>query len=382
MKIGLVCPYSIAKGGGVQEHVFAVQAELRRRGQDAYIITPLPAGSNAEDYVGRNIWFVGAAADFRAPWHTTGQISASTDGDGIGELLEREQFDVLHFHEPWVPMLSRQILSRSKTINVATFHAKLPESAMTRTVMQLVTPYTKSVLKYLHELTAVSDPAAEYVRTMTNQPVSIIPNGIDLPKYRGPARRDANKHKTILYVGRLEARKGVKYLIKSFKILSEQQPNTSLVIAGDGPERNKLEALAKDLEINPERITFTGYISDEQKIKYLHSVDLFCSPALFGESFGIVLLEAMAAGLVTVAGNNPGYASVMQGMGAISLINPKDSAEFARRLDMLLHETELRKLWRAWAKEQIPQYSYKHITDQYQAVYELALKQYGNTGGL
>ncbi|HEX3568752.1 MAG TPA: glycosyltransferase family 4 protein [Candidatus Saccharimonadales bacterium] len=376
MKIGLVCPYSIAKGGGVQECVFAMQADLAKRGHDAYIITPQPTNYE-HDASKKNIIFVGAAADFRAPWHTTGQISASTDPDNIDEMLASENFDILHFHEPWVPMLSKQILSRSNTVNIATFHAKLPESVMTRTVMQLVTPYTKSVLKYLHELTAVSDPAAEYVRSLSDQPVSIIPNGIDLAKYRRPGRRsDKSKQKTIFYVGRLETRKGVKYLIKAFKLLSEQQSDVSLVIAGDGPERNKLEQLAKDLDIDPARITFLGYITDDEKLRYLHTADLFCAPALYGESFGIVLLEAMAAGLVTVAGNNPGYASVMQGMGAISLVNPKDCAELARRLDLLLHESELRDLWRNWAKEQVPQYSYKHIVDQYWAVYELALKRH------
>jgi phosphatidylinositol alpha-mannosyltransferase len=215
------------------------------------------------------------------------------------------------------------------------------------------------------------------VRSLSDQPVSIIPNGIDLAKYRRPGRRsDKSKQKTIFYVGRLETRKGVKYLIKAFKLLSEQQSDVSLVIAGDGPERNKLEQLAKDLDIDPARITFLGYITDDEKLRYLHTADLFCAPALYGESFGIVLLEAMAAGLVTVAGNNPGYASVMQGMGAISLVNPKDCAELARRLDLLLHESELRDLWRNWAKEQVPQYSYKHIVDQYWAVYELALKRH------
>ena len=374
MKIGLVCPYNVAKGGGVQELIFAIQAELLHRGHDAYIITPTPRDYDVESAKHKNIIFVGSATDFNSPLHTTIQVSASLNDD-IETMLEEHKFDILHFHEPWVPVLSRQILTRSNAINVATFHAKLPETLMSRTVAKVVTPYTKPLLKYIHEFTAVSDAAAEYVCSLTDQPVAIIPNGIDMAGYKVPARRsDKRKHKTIFFVGRLENRKGVKYLIQAFHMLQEKDPNVSLVIAGDGPEREKLEMLVDDLGVK--NITFAGYISDKEKKKYLRTVDLFCAPALYGESFGIVLLEAMASGLVTVAGNNPGYSSVMQGLGGLSLVDPKDSAEFAHRMHLLLHETELRHLWREWAKEEIIQYSYPNVVSQYEEIYKQAIERH------
>ena len=156
--------------------------------------------------------------------------------------------------------------------------------------------------------------------------------------------------------------------------MSARDPHVSLVIAGNGPDREKLEALARDLELK--NVTFLGFIEEKEKIQYLRKADLFCSPALYGESFGIVLLEAMATGTVTVAGDNPGYESVMKGLGALSLVNPKHHAEFARRMEMLLGEPELRRLWRQWATEQLPQYSYTAIVDQYEAVYEMALEKH------
>jgi phosphatidylinositol alpha-mannosyltransferase len=369
MKIGLVCPYSIAKGGGVQEIVYAMQRELNRRGHDAYIITPRPQDHEGEP--ADRVIFVGASVDFSSPLRTTGQVSASVS-ETIERMLEEEQFDILHFHEPWVPMLSLQILSRSNAINVATFHAKLPETMMVRTVAKVVTPYTKSVLKYIDAFTAPSDAAAEYVCSLTDEPVAIIPNGIDLTRFKPPRTFvDNREHKTIVYIGRLEARKGVNYLLHAFKLLQESRPDVSLVIAGDGTDRSKLEMLAEDLEL--QNVKFLGYLPEADKPKLLQTADLFCAPALYGESFGIVLLEAMASGLVTVAGDNPGYKAVLEGMGAISLVNPKHSAEFARRLDLLLHETDLRKLWRKWAAEQTPQYSYKHIVSQYEEVYQEAM---------
>jgi phosphatidyl-myo-inositol alpha-mannosyltransferase len=371
MKIGLVCPYNITKGGGVQEHALGQQAELRKRGHDTYIITPRP--QNYDDDPPDHVIFIGGAADFNGPTHTTFQVSASVN-ETINQMLEEEQFDILHFHEPWIPMLSLQILSRSKAVNVATFHAKLPETIMSRTMARVVTPYTKSALKYINAFTAASDAAAEYVCTLTDEPIAVIPNFIDQKVFTPPKKFvDHRKHKTILYVGRLEGRKGVKYLLHAFKLLQERNPDVSLVIGGDGVDREKLENLAQDLELDS--VTFLGYISLEQKVKLLRTSDLFCSPALYGESFGIVLIEAMATGLVTVAGDNPGYAGVMHGLGAISLVNPKHSAEFARRLDLLLHEADLRKLWRNWAKNEMPQYTNEAVVSQYLEVYEEALRE-------
>lgn len=374
MKIGLVCPYSIAKGGGVQEIVLAMQTELKRRGHEVYIITPRPRDIEEDTIVGEHVLFIGTSTDFNSPLHTTVQVSASQN-DEIDQLLAEHKFDILHFHEPWVPVLSRQILIRSQSINVATFHAKLPETVMSRTIAKVVTPYTKPLLKYIHELTAVSDAAAEYVCSLTDVPVAIIPNGIDLEAFKAPVRPiDKRKKKTIFYVGRLEQRKGVKYLLMAFQLLQQKNPDVSLILAGAGPDREKLEMLTMDLDLK--NVTFAGRISDKEKQKYLRTADLFCSPALHGESFGIVLLEAMASGLVTVAGDNPGYSSVMQGLGGLSLVNPKHTAEFARRLDLLLHETDLRKLWRDWAAHEIPQYSYPNVVSQYEEIYNQALERH------
>lgn len=376
MKIGLVCPYNIAKGGGVQEIVVALQKGLEARGHDVKIITPEPRGMPEYHRKG-HIIFVGGAADFKSPLHTTAQFSIAADTYGITEMLEEEQFDILHFHEPWVPMLSRQILVRSKAVNIATFHAKLPETVMSKTISRVVTPYTRAVLEQLDELTAVSEAASEYVTSLTEEPVSIIPNGVDLKVYKKLRHHPNPAGKTILYIGRLEKRKGVEYLLQAYNLLVDRDPDVHLIIAGDGPDRRKLENMAAELELG--NITFTGYVTHDEKMALLREADLFCAPALYGESFGIVLLEAMATGVVTVAGNNPGYASVLQDIGSLSLVNPRDSEEFARRLDVMLHDENLRRLWKKWAAEQIPQYSYDRIVDQYLEVYQAAYKRHRAT---
>lgn len=373
MKIGLVLPYNIARSGGVASHVLDQQDELVKRGHEVVILTPQPR--EPYDAAGRAVSFIGTQADFRSPLDTTIQVSASMLTDDIDTLLEYHQFDILHFHEPWVPVLSRQILSRSQSINVATFHAKLPETFMSQTVGRVFTPYTRPLLRHIQAFTAVSDAAAEYLLSLADVNVEIIPNGIHLRHFKRTANsavRPSDQPKTILYVGRLEGRKGVKYLLLAFQQLQAQNPDVRLLLAGDGSDREKLQDQVQKLGLN--NVEFLGFISEEKKLELLHTCDLFCSPAIYGESFGIVLLEAMASDLVTVAGNNAGYEAVMQGLGKLSLVDPKDSNEFAHRLQLLLYDEDLRKLWRKWAKDYVKQFEFSKIVDRYEALYETVLQ--------
>lgn len=374
MKIGLVCPYNINKHGGVLEVVLALKDGLDDKGHQVKIITPMPRG-NGKVKPPKDVIFMGTSTDFHSPARTTTQVSSTHDNEETDAILEAEKFDVLHFHEPWVPLLSRQLLHRSNAVNIATFHSKVPETMMARTVIKVVNPYMRSVMKYLHELTAVSNSGAEYAASMTTRPIAIIPNGIDLTRYHRLTDVKKGKKSMILYVGRLEPRKGVKYLLKAFQLLAQDNPNVELIIAGDGPDRDKLEMLADDLKLK--NISFLGFVSEELKLELLSKADLFCSPAIFGESFGIVLLEAMATGTVTVAGNNSGYVDLMPEVGSISLVNPEDTTEFARRLDLLLHEKSLRELWQKWAAGYVQQFSYPRVVEQYEELYKDALKQHG-----
>ncbi len=369
MKIGLVCPYNIFKNGGVQECVLALQSEYAKQGHTAIIITPRPSGVETEAFDG--VRLIGASRDWKSPFHTTAQISVSLDNTAIDTLLAESKFDILHFHEPWVPIVARQILTRSKAVNVATFHAKLPETVMSKTIEKVVTPYTKSILKYIDAFTAVSEAAAEYVRSISTEDINLVPNGIDIKKFslKTTVKREDN---LIVYVGRLEKRKGVSYLLDAFRILQAEQPDVRLVIAGDGPDRVKLEAQVRDNKL--QNVEFLGFVDESVKVELLQAATVFCSPAIYGESFGIVLLEAMAAGAVIVAANNPGYAGVMKDKGSISIVNVKDSREFAGRLDLLMNDKELRKLWSAWATEYVTQFNYERIAGLYLDTFKNALK--------
>ncbi len=239
-------------------------------------------------------------------------------------------------------------------------------------IERVVTPYTKSIIKYLHVLTAVSPAATPYIRSLTSRNLNIIANGIDLTKYTQAAKkpRKSGKTKEILYIGRLEKRKGLRYLLEAFAVLRVVHPEFRLTIAGDGPDRSKLEYFVADNKI--EHVSFLGYVDEATKLKLLHESDIFCSPALYGESFGIVLLEAMASGCVVVAGNNAGYEGVLRTRGQLSIVNPKDTIEFARRLALVGLDPELQDLWRAWAQNEVAKYNYEKIIDQYVMLYQAA----------
>jgi phosphatidylinositol alpha-mannosyltransferase len=376
MKIGLVCPYGINKHGGVLGVVLDLKQGLQKRGHTVKLITPLPRGDDAEGHPDDVIFF-GSSIDFRSVSHTTAQISNTDDSEKIDAMLQAEKFDILHFHEPWIPFVNRQLLQRSTSINIATFHSKIPETLMSRTVIKVVTPYLKSVMKYIHIYTAVSESGAEYVAGLTDEPITIIPNGIDLAKYKKVAakKKTRSRQKTILFIGRLERRKGVKYLLRAYGQLADDTPDTKLIIVGDGPERERLELMAEDLKLP--NVSFLGHVSEDLKLELLAEADLLCSPAVFGESFGIVLLEGMATGTVCVAGNNSGYVDVMQGLGAISIVNPDDTEEFARRMNVLLQETALRSLWQKWAAGYVKQFSNDNIVDRYEELYQEVLQSHG-----
>jgi len=381
MRIGLVCPYDIiGHAGGVQQIVLHQAEGLRRLGHTVKIITPRPA--NYDVSPPENCIFLGNSRKLKAGLATSGDIGFEIDGSEIDAVLSSEKFDVINFHEPWLPVLARQIIMRSDAAHVGTFHANLSDSVAGKSLVNMFTPYGRGILEKVDLLTAVSPAAASILTTRGPdndlvKSIKYIPNGIDLKKYLTPSASSVKnpKHKSILFVGRLEGRKGIKYLLKAFASLCERRDDVQLLIAGSGPDENKLRDYIKEMDIP--RVTFLGYISDEDKIHLLHRSDVFCSPATRGESFGIVLLEAMAASCPIVAGDNTGYQSVMIDTGAISLVNPKDTIDFSRRLEIMLFDEEVRKLWLKWATKYVKKFDYKNVVAQYEQAYKEAIAIHG-----
>lgn len=371
MRIGIVCPYNYFRPGGVQSCIRDIAQYLEDRGHYVRVIAPKPQVT--PENVDKNVILVGGSTEFNTPFATKADIGISISNEKLDSLFAEQKFDVIHFHEPGVPVLSAQLLGRSTTANVGTMHATLPDGVVTKSFEKIMVPFAKYLEPKLDYITAVSSVARETALMYSPKAtITIVPNGIRLSDYVPTKPRKVAAQKTICFIGRLEKRKGIRYLIDAYAEIRKSHDDVRLVIAGDGKLRKSLEARVAKYQI-PD-VEFRGFISEEEKIDLLQTSDIYCSPALYGESFGMVLLEAMAAGCVVVAGSNPGYASVMRERGRLSLVNPLSLPDFTYRLELLLYDTEIRNLWLSWATTYVTQYDYSHVVDAYEAAYHEAVK--------
>ena len=369
--------------GGVQQLITHLHDGLVKKGHVVKVITQRPSGFKGkapDDYI-----LFGVSRNFDGGLGVSGNWGMPADGNEIGEILRHEKFDVINFHEPWMPVLAWQMLRRSKAAHVGTFHANLIDSTAGKSWVNVFLPYGRGIGQKMHLITAVSPaPAAvlidkaDHTRTSEKkliENIKYIPNGIDLKIYR-PLKKhqplNGPDTKTIVYIGRLDRRKGVDWLLRAFALLEEKQSNFYLIIAGEGPRRDRLEQLADSLSIR--NIHFSGYVSDEEKRRLLGNADVFCSPAMFGESFGIVLLEAMAMATPVVAGRNSGYINVLSGTGRLGLIDAKASQDFADRLELVATDDKINRLLSTWGRREVRKYDYPKIVDQYETAYIEAMR--------
>jgi phosphatidylinositol alpha-mannosyltransferase len=369
MRIAIVCPYNYFIPGGVQTHVHEQTRLLRSRGHEVIIITPRPY--RLPDNAPEGVVFLGGSARVKAPHATSGDVSVSVELEAIDELLEQYNFDIVHVHEPLVPFMARQLLSRVEVPRVGTFHAALPGNILGKSLAGSYKAYARTVLPLVDVITAVSPAAVGYIEEKNELEINYIPNGISLTDYDNDSSIKRSKN-TILFLGRLEKRKGAKYIIQAFEVLKNYMPEAKLVIAGDGPLRQSLETFVDNRGISD--VTFLGFVSEAKKKKLLRTCTVFTSPALYGESFGIVLAEAMALGTPIVAHQNDGYSWVMKDTGRLSLVNVQDKNAYADRLLLLMQDEEIRRVWQTWALKYVQQFSYEKIVDAYEALYKKLVK--------
>lgn len=375
MKIGIVCPYNLFRHGGVQEAVLAHQRFLAKRGHNVRVITPLPRGFSGTkpDFVD----FLGRSTDLNYPFKTKADISMEVNRNDVKAYLEKEKYEVLHFHEPWVPMFSTQVLWASNAINIATFHAKWPESWIYKTVGTLIHPYAVSVIERLDAMVAASEPASHYVQTKTGKAVPIILNGIDLGLYDKaktlPLEQYKDDKKNIVYINRLEKRKGPDLLLKAYRQLVKTNKNVRLIIASDGDMREKLERYV-DYHKLP-NVEFLGFIDEETKVRLYKTAHVYTAPSPYGEGFGIVLLEAMAMGAPYIAGDNAGYRYASANKADDYLVDPRDATAYALKLQWMLTDKAARAEYKDWAARRIRKFDYANIVEEYELIYQTTTKK-------
>ncbi len=357
MKVGLVSPYDFATAGGVNDHVRHLAVQLQKSGHESRIFAPSSRSDVGFDAA--RFYRIGTPIAIPAN-DSVARITLSFHlADQVAAIVADERFDVLHFHEPLMPALPMTMLRMSTTANVGTFHAFAHSNVGYYYGRPLLQPY----LGHLHRAIAVSEPARDFVnRYFPNFPMRVIPNGIDVDVYRpglSPIRHLRDENLNILFVGRLEKRKGLGDLLRAYRVLNGRVPQTRLIIVGDGPQRGRVESYVQRHRLNN---------------VILGSADIFCAPATGAESFGIVLLEALASGLPVVATEVPGYMSVLEPGKDSVTVPPKNWRELAASLVILARDPELRRRLGDYGVKKAHRYSWDRVAADVVDVYQDARK--------
>jgi len=362
VKIGIVSPYAYPRPGGANSYIRETYEELRRLGHEVRIITA-PWG---DDPPAQDVIQIGRA--IAVPYNgSVGRITLSLRLEWlVNRMLEREQFDILHHHEPLVPFLSAQILDRATCPNVATFHSFGGFSMS----YWLGRPVGRHYMSKLDARIAVSTAARHFVSRYFPGEYKIIPNGVDVAEYRNarafPEYRDGKFN--ILFTGRLEPRKGATYLIRAYAALKAKHPETRLIVVGVGPQLGQLRRFVRDERVGD--VLFAGRVADGDKARFFRTADVFCAPSTGQESFGIVLLEAMAAGLPVVASDIHGYKRVVQRNVSGLLVEPRDAGALEAALERLIEDPVLRAALGEAGARKAPEFDWSHVTQQLVDLYQ------------
>jgi phosphatidylinositol alpha-mannosyltransferase len=368
MKVGLVSPYDYTHPGGVTEHIRHLGEWLRQLGHEVRTFAP----SSRRDAESEMSDFYRIGRVFPLPANdSVARITLSFHlARRVRDILERERFDVLHFHEPFMPALPLTLLRMSTEAHVATFHA----FAKSNVGYYYGRPILRSYLRHLDETIAVSPPARDFVtHYFPRLKPHIVPNGVDIDRFRpglAPIRHLRDDCVNVLFVGRLEKRKGLRDLLQGYEYLNQRLPKTRLIIAGDGPMRHNVESFVADRHLR--NVVMAGYVPDPVLPRFHASADIFCAPSTGRESFGIVLLEAMAAALPVVATEIPGYLSVVEA-GVDSLtVRPKSPLELGVAMTVLARDVHLRRRLGEAGHAKAQRYSWREVTARVIEVYQLA----------
>lgn len=348
----MVCPYSLSVPGGVQGQVMGLARELRNMGIECRVLAPCD-GPPPDTFVTP----LGASL----PTSANGSVAPlAPDPSAVLRTiraLRDEVFDVLHLHEPFTPGPPQTAILLHPAPVLATFHAA-GDSASYKYLKNLINPAAKNVAHAV----AVSKDAADLVASYLGGEYEILFNGVELDVYRSMPPKVTNA-RTIFFCGRHEERKGLDVLLAA---ITELPADVRLWIAGSGPDTERL----KRMYAGQRRVEFLGRVSDADKIARLRGADVFCAPSLGGESFGVVLLEAMAADTAVVASGIDGYRNVAtDGVDAV-LVPPGDATALAAALTRVLDDSDLRRRLVERGRQRCEEFSMRRLAELYAERYE------------
>jgi phosphatidylinositol alpha-mannosyltransferase len=374
MKIALVSPYDFAVPGGVNNHICHLADHYVRLGHDVRIIAP---ASHREGLSRDGLIVIGERPIGLPAGGSVARITLSlTLGPKVERVLASEGFEIVHLHEPFVPLLPFQFLRRSKVTTVATFHAAKDEGRRWYTYFR---PAISIWWDKIQGKIAVSPAALRLINRYFPDDYEIIPNGVNYDRFAAPVPPFAQYKDgklNILFLGRLEKRKGLPYLLQAYARVKARMSDTRLIIVGpDGGMRQACEGFVRRERLKD--VVFTGYVSEEDLPRYYKTADVFCAPNTGNESFGIILLEAMAAATPVIASDIEGFAYVVGHQAEGLLVPRRDTGALADALIQLLSDPDRRQAMSRRGQIKAQGFDWSRISQQVLSFYQRVAEERG-----
>ena len=369
LRIAQVSPYDFAHPGGVQRHIASLSRELRARGHELSILAPCTSDDPAVDIGDLDLRTFGRSV----PIPTAGsvaRISFSVWHEWrLKNMLEEEQFDIVHIHEPLMPMFALTASRFSPSTTIGTFHAYNEGRAKGYMIWKKI--LNRGAIR-LNGRIAVSVPAKAFAKRYFSGDYRVIPNGLDVDRFSklGP-RPSVLKDEAInmVFVGRVnEPRKGLRYALGAYSLLKWEYPNLRLIVVGAGvPDRESYRIMG---ERSLDDVVFVGPVTDDELPDYYQHADIFLAPNTGKESFGFIIIEAMSASTPIIASDIPGFASVMTDGKEGLMFAPKDESAMAHAIKRLIENPGLRVQLGVDGRATVDQYRWDRVADKVLGYYE------------
>lgn len=362
-RIGIVCPYGWDTPGGVQAHIADLATYLISQGHYVSVLAPSSTDDNLPDYV------VNAGKPLAIPYN--GAVARILFGpiafSRVRQWISQGDFDLLHLHEPAIPSISLLACFAAEGPLVGTFHA----SAKRQKAIFAIGPILEPIIEKLTARIAVSEAARSTLTEHLETDAIVVPNGIYARRLANGKMVEQWSGKTIGFIGRFEEpRKGLALLVAALPKIIAANPDVKIVVAGPGDGENFLENVPVQLR---NRFTFLGRISEEEKADFLHSIGIYVAPNNGGESFGIILAEALAGGAAVVASDIPAFEALL-GNGAYgSLFQSDNSDSLAETINDLFRDDNRRNQLRKLGKEYAQSFDWDEVAERIYDVYEMAM---------
>ncbi len=362
-RIGIVCPYGWDTPGGVQSHVGDLAEYLIAQGHYVSVLAPVINEEGIPDYV------TSAGRPISIPYN--GAVARILFGPlafaRVKQWIASGNFDLLHLHEPAIPSISLLACWASEGPLVGTFHA----ASTKQKIAFAITPFIEPVIEKLTARIAVSEAARETLQIHLDTDAVVVPNGIYVKKF-SDAHSDARwSGNTIGFIGRFEEnRKGLSVLIEALPAILEKIPDVRVIVAGPCNPSTVLEEMEPHLR---QRFTFLGRISEEEKANFMSSVSIYVAPNTGGESFGIILAEALAGGASVLASDIPAFDSLLGHGKYGSLFQSENSEDLAKRAIELFNNPELRRTIARAGREYAQSFDWDDVAERIYDVYEMAM---------